>query len=527
MKSQADTWRVAQKVRGVRRVTPGSEKRLGLYLIMSQKPPPDRKIATISPHTRPHSEMSWRDIPEVPRAEEIMKEACILPKKSGLNAVYPAKSAYLRAQYDLLRFEGVEPLRRAVQEYKSAPEMAENTEASIYTDVFVRGVNIIRLGVMVRVTFSAVRARRLINWPASQRVVPGTIVALSPASDRFRAQCIVAVVTGRYDELAGSSSAPPPLDLEFSDPGITAGLMEPDQEYVMIEARSNYFEAVRHVLESLKQSAEDDSPFDKYFVGQLNTDGMPSSFSPSSTTLDISALHDGLQRPQLIHIPIQGDELAIVQGPPGTGKTHTSMAALKVLLSTQRSNVPIIVTAQKNDTVDELLFRCQQLGVAFVRLGGQAKDEVIASRTLFNLRTRSRCKTWSNSALEKRLISLRSQARLLLQRCFPPAHQQLIMPEHFREVGLISAEQHASVMKGWDGDPKSIAREGSRHPLGSWIASGSGINDKGSACNKKEQLSGKPIPIARWNSIKDSSGVVVVVSDKLAQELLAHMVDCA
>ncbi|KAL2875130.1 hypothetical protein SGCOL_009702 [Colletotrichum sp. CLE4] len=245
---------------------------------MSQKPPPDRKIATISPHTRPHSEMSWRDIPEVPRAEEIMKEACILPKKSGLNAVYPAKSAYLRAQYDLLRFEGVEPLRRAVQEYKSAPEMAENTEASIYTDVskscqnyimkvdlnrkykkvFVRGVNIIRLGVMVRVTFSAVRARRLINWPASQRVVPGTIVALSPASDRFRAQCIVAVVTGRYDELAGSSSAPPPLDLEFSDPGITAGLMEPDQEYVMIEARSNYFEAVRHVLESLKQSAEDE-----------------------------------------------------------------------------------------------------------------------------------------------------------------------------------------------------------------------------------------------------------------------------
>ncbi|KAK1655789.1 P-loop containing nucleoside triphosphate hydrolase protein [Colletotrichum phormii] len=543
----------------------------GLYLIMSQKPPPDRKIATSSPHARPHSEISWRDTPELPRAEEIMKEACILPKKNGLNAVYPTKSAYLRAQYDLLRFEGVEPLRRAVQEYKSAPEMAESTETSIYTDVFVRGVNIIRLGVMVRVTLSAVRARQLINWPASQRVVPGTIVALSPASDRFRTQCIVAVVTGRYDELAGSSSAPPPLDLEFSDPGITAGFMEPDQEYVMVEARSNYFEAVRHVLEGLKQTAEDDSPFDKYFVGQLNIVGMPNSFSPSSTTLDISALHDGLQRPQPIHIPVQGDipihiqqktrldqsqlqalqrmttkELAIVQGPPGTGKTHTSMAALKVLLSTQRSNVPIIVTAQKNDTVDELLVRCHQLGVAFVRLGGQAKDEVVASRTLFNLRMRSRGKTWSKSALEKRLVSLRSQARLLLQRCFPPAHQQLILPEHFREVGLISAEQHVSVMKCWDGDLKSIAGEGSRHPLGPWLsdrllskmphrsvhvpisdgvddeeaASGSGVSDKGSACNKKEQLSGKPIPIARWNSIKDSSGVAV--SDKLAQELLAH-----
>ncbi|KAJ0318805.1 hypothetical protein COL5a_010530 [Colletotrichum fioriniae] len=514
--------------------------------------------------------MSWRDTPELPRAKEIMKESCTLPKNYGLNAVYPTKSAYLRAQYDLLRFEGTEPLRRAVQEYKSAPEMTESTETCIYTDVFVRGVNIIRLGVMVRITFSAVRARQLINWPASQRVVPGTIVALSPASDHFGTQCIVAVVTGRYDEFAGNSTAPPPLDLEFTDPSITAGFMEPDQEYVMVEARSNYFEAVRHVLEGLKQTAEDDSPFDKYFIGQLNTVGMPSSLPPSSTTLDISALHDGLQRPVPIHIPIQGDipnhiqsktrldqsqlqalqrmitkELAIVQGPPGTGKTHTSMAALKVLLSTQRPNVPIIVTAQKNDTVDELLVRCHQLGVDFVRLGGQAKDQVIVSRTLFNLRMRSRGKAWSKSALEKRLVSLRSQAKLLLQRCFPPAHQHLILPEHFHEVGLISAEQHASVVKCWDGDVRSIAGEEFQHPLRSWLgdqllakiphrsvhvplsdgidddeaASGPGISEKGSADNKKEQLSGKPIFVARRNSIKCSKGVAL--NHKLAQELLA------
>ncbi|KAK1726143.1 P-loop containing nucleoside triphosphate hydrolase protein [Colletotrichum acutatum] len=534
------------------------------------KHPPDRETTAISPQTHPHAGMSWRDTPELPRAEEIIKESCTLPKNNGLNAVYPTKIAYLRAQYDLLRFEGSEPLRRAVQEYKSAPEMAESTETCIYTDVFVCGINNIRLGVMVRVTFSAVRARQLINWPASQRVVPGTIVALSPASDHFRTQCIVAVVTGRYDELAGNSTAPPPLDLEFSDPSITAGFMELDQEYVMVEARSNYFEAVRHVLEGLKQTAEDDSPFDKYFVGQLNTVDMPSSLPPSSTTLDISALHDGLQHPVPITIPKQGDipnhiqsktrldqsqlqalqrmitkELAIVQGPPGTGKTHTSMAALKVLLSTQRINVPIIVTAQKNDTVDELLARCHQLGVDFVRLGGQAKDEVVASRTLFNLRMRSRDKTWSKSALEKRLVSLRSQVKLPLQRCFPPVHQQLILPEHFREVGLISAEQHASVTKGWDGVVGSIAGEGPQHPLGSWLgnqllakiphrsihvplgdgvdddeaSSVPGVSEKGSANKKKEQLSGKPIFIARWNSIKYSRGVAL--SHKLAQELLA------
>ncbi|OHE93393.1 helicase required for RNAi-mediated heterochromatin assembly 1 [Colletotrichum orchidophilum] len=540
---------------------------------MFQKQLPDCKTATMLPHSRMHAEMSWCDTPELPRAEEIMKECGTFPKKNGLNIVYPTKGAYLQAQYDLLRFEGVEPLRRAVQEYKSTPEMADSTETCIYTDgipkVFIGGVNIIRLGVMIRVTFSAVRARQLINWPASQRLVPGTIVALSPASDNFRTECIVAVVTGRYDELIGNSMAPPPLDLEFPDPRITASVMEPDQEYVMVEARSNYFEAVRHVLEGLKKTAEDDSPFDKYFIGQLNTVGIPTSFPPSFDSLDISALHDDLQHPRPIHIPIQGDipshiqsktrldqsqllalqrmiarELAIVQGPPGTGKTHTSMAALKVLLSTQRSNAPIIVTAQKNDTVDELLTRCHKLGVDFVRLGGQAKDEAITSRTLFNLRMRSRSKTWCKSGLEKSLVSLRSQAKLLLQRCYPSVHQLLILPDHFREVGLISAEQYASVMKCWNGDVKSIAGDASRHPLGPWLGdqllaqvphrsvhvplnghaddeatSAPGLSEKVSTYNKKEQLTGKPILISRWRNIKISK--VAAVSETPVQELLA------
>ncbi|GJC83033.1 hypothetical protein ColLi_05871 [Colletotrichum liriopes] len=117
--------------------------------------------------------------------------------------------------------------------------MAESTDTCIYTDsdkqvltlelqVFVRGVNIICLGVMVRVTFSAMRARYLINCPASQRLVPGTTVALSPALDNFQTRCVVAVMAGRYDELINSPMTPPPLDLEIPDAKINAGLMEPD-----------------------------------------------------------------------------------------------------------------------------------------------------------------------------------------------------------------------------------------------------------------------------------------------------------
>ncbi|KAI8298512.1 Helicase required for RNAi-mediated heterochromatin assembly 1 [Colletotrichum sp. SAR11_59] len=284
--------------------------------------------------------------------------------------------------------------------------MAESTETCIYTQVFVRGANIIRLGVMVRVTFSAVRTRQLVNWSASERLVPGTVVALSPVPDNFEKRCIVAVVTGRYDEAIDSPETPPPLDLEIRDPEVSASIMEPDQEYVMIEARSNYFEAVRYVMEGLKQAAREESPFDKYLTKGSKPVARPACLSRDRSLLDISSLYHGVDANiERLHIPTQGDipehienktgldgsqlmalqsmitkELSIIQGPPGTGKTHTYMAALKVLLSTQPVNVPIIITAQKNDTVNELLSRCHKQGVNFIRLGGQAKDDAVFQR---------------------------------------------------------------------------------------------------------------------------------------------------
>ncbi|KAF9872164.1 dead box helicase [Colletotrichum karsti] len=513
----------------------------------------DRASTILRSHIYSEAGVGWRSTSEIPLAEEVTREVGILPKPNNLNAAYPSKDAYLEVQYSILRHEGVEPLRKAVQEYRSAPEMTESTETCVYTEVFVRGANIIRLGVMVRVTFSAIRTRQLVNWPASQRLVPGTVVALSPISDNFKTQCIVAVVTGRYDEAIDSPVTPPPLDLEIHDPQATANTMEPDQEFVMIEARSNYFEAVRHVMEGLKQAAKSESPFDKYLFKGANSVDRPLFLPKSTSSLDVSALCESTRsRAAPLRIPTLGDvpdyaqkkagldgsqmlalqrmvtkELAIVQGPPGTGKTHTSMAALSVLLIMQPANIPIIITAQKNDTVDELLIRCHKLGVSFVRLGGQAKDATVSQRTLFNLRTQSRGR-WRRDHFQKRLDSLKSQAKLLLQRCFPPFLQQLILPEHLHEIGLITGQQHASIMDGWSGSVDHIAGEVSKHPFGPWlgdqvlsaephrsihvplkneVGSEGGCNseDGGSSFSvnaKKEQLSGKPILISRWNGMK-------------------------
>ena len=80
-------------------------------------------------------------------------------------------------------------------------------------------------------------------------------------------------------------------------------------------------------------------------------------------------------------------ELSIIQGPPGTGKTFTSVEALKVILANQGSgNSPVIVAAQTNHALDQLLTLCLDAGARIARVGGRTESERIEEHTMFNLR---------------------------------------------------------------------------------------------------------------------------------------------
>jgi helicase required for RNAi-mediated heterochromatin assembly 1 len=77
-------------------------------------------------------------------------------------------------------------------------------------------------------------------------------------------------------------------------------------------------------------------------------------------------------------------KLAIVQGPPGTGKTFVSVAALKVLLANKLGNdPPIIVAAQTNHALDQLLTHVSRFENNFIRLGGRSSDPEIKKHTLY------------------------------------------------------------------------------------------------------------------------------------------------
>lgn len=81
--------------------------------------------------------------------------------------------------------------------------------------------------------------------------------------------------------------------------------------------------------------------------------------------------------------------VSIIQGPPGTGKTFVSICALKVMLDNwQSGDPPIIVAAQTNHALDQLLLLLSTQDPKFLRLGGRTdKDnDLVKSRTLFEVR---------------------------------------------------------------------------------------------------------------------------------------------
>lgn len=102
--------------------------------------------------------------------------------------------------------------------------------------------------------FSTARAGKKIIWEQSKRLIAGTLIALSPIEDKFRQDCRIAVVAAR--PLAGVQANPPEVDIFFAIPEELE--IDPLQEWLMVEARSGYFEAYRHTLIGLQRMAREE-----------------------------------------------------------------------------------------------------------------------------------------------------------------------------------------------------------------------------------------------------------------------------
>ncbi|KAI2615306.1 P-loop containing nucleoside triphosphate hydrolase protein [Hypoxylon sp. NC1633] len=437
----------------------------------------------------------WRSYPELPTSQDLNPDWNDPQQLAEINCLLPntwrepwkSKSRYLETHYRLQREEAITMLRYSIRKFKQNPAMLDDEETCVYTKVFVKGYFMTRLGPMCQVQFSTERSGKKIRWTQTRRLTVGTLVALSTASDRFKTICMPAIISDHRIR-DGLDRNPPTIHFQWANPD--DAIMDPSEELVMIETRLGYFEAVRHTMVGLQHVAGTDSPLDKYLV-QADKSDLPARYIEQNPQMDIRSLvhhvpdsgsmttsekhakmaevseplrdylvldgldgelsrYTNLDNSQLSAVHrILTKELAIVQGPPGTGKTFTSVQALQILLESQEkgSNV-IIVAAQTNHAVDQILMQLINAGFEVARLGGRTQNEVIKRHSMYNIRRRRSMplsthradrdfKTF-DSARRKNIVKLEE----VIEDVFP---NELVDLKILHSVGIITKSQLESI----------------------------------------------------------------------------------
>src|SRR5437667_8187467 len=143
--------------------------------------------------------------------------------------------------------------------------------------------------------------------------------------------------------------------------------------------------------------------------------------------------------------------LAIIQGPPGTGKTYISKLALQVLVENKKEgDPPIIVAAQTNHALDQLLGHVSKFDPEYIRLGGQSNKPEIKKRALYEVRQRERLPMPQGGLLGK-AIKQKDNLAHQMRETLLPLHKNTGGPfpaSVLHELGVLSRDQADSLKAG-------------------------------------------------------------------------------
>ncbi|ETN40525.1 uncharacterized protein HMPREF1541_04802 [Cyphellophora europaea CBS 101466] len=416
-------------------------------------------------------EGDWLKLPEVPTNEEVAllpeEEVELAPNK--IRGKWKSVDRYLKAHFELLREDAMSPLRDAVDQIRKNPDMMDDHTMSIYEKVHIVGFTFSHAGIAARIQFSTYRAQRRILWQGSKRLVSGGLVALTPRDDKFATKCTVAVVAAR--PLEGLQQNPPEIDLFFIRPEDIE--IDPQQEWIMIEAKTGYYEAYRHTLRALQKMSKETFPLSQH-ICSMSTDIQPPAYVTENPVMDLSAAagteaeegyaevdvltdwpgpeKSGLDETQWEALnQILTKSLAVIQGPPGTGKTYVSTVALEILNKyVKGSDSPIIIAAQTNHALDQLLEHVSKFEPNFIRLGGRSTSIEVKKRALWQIRKNERINLIPGSLLGKASSSYRTQSAEL-RKILEPMHQDPGKPhsvEVFLHHEVLSKQQGESLEAG-------------------------------------------------------------------------------
>ncbi|KIW76317.1 hypothetical protein Z517_11063 [Fonsecaea pedrosoi CBS 271.37] len=420
---------------------------------------------------------AWLSQDEVPTKQELaVGEATLLANK--IEGPYKSKDRYLKTHHALLREDSVGCLRDAIQEFIRDPTTSDTMKFSVYDQVHIVGFTFARRGVAARIKFTTRRAGRRIKWANSKRLVSGSIVALLPAKTKTidLNDMVVAVIAAR--PLAGLLSEPPEIDIYFARPEEIQ--LDPQKEWLMIEAKQGYFEAYRHTLKALQKLSSETFPMSDH-ICHLSPSTQPPAYIHENPILDLSVVAGPAQKQEYSKVDVTKDwpptpadslddtqwealkeiltkRLAIIQGPPGTGKTYVSRKALEILHANRKtaSDPPIVIAAQTNHALDQLLQHISVFEPNYVRLGGRSTNPEVQKRALFALQKAERLRPVPGGSLGKASSLLNKQINSMTQILEPFAMSgpdpwstdQVSGPQVLEKLGAISAQQARSLEDG-------------------------------------------------------------------------------
>jgi helicase required for RNAi-mediated heterochromatin assembly 1 len=148
-------------------------------------------------------------------------------------------------------------------------------------------------------------------------------------------------------------------------------------------------------------------------------------------------------------------QVSIVQGPPGTGKTFTSVAALRVLIENlEKDAPPIIIAAQTNHALDQLLNHILHFEPNILRLGGRSDKEntEILQRTLYMLRSTTTGVPNGARGMKTAIVALEHKQKEIQDTVQPLVSCWGILSDDILfQAGIITEEQKDSLYDdvGW------------------------------------------------------------------------------
>ncbi|KAG0030936.1 NFX1-type zinc finger-containing protein 1 [Podila clonocystis] len=341
-----------------------------------------------------------------PTEADINSDSYPDPPEHITHKPYDSTEQYLETQFRLLRADCTLPVRGAVRAYRDG--VVEDNEMTMYTNVRPVALLFASVGMIHRMSFR-VDGRR-VNWKQSKRLIPGTIVCLS--TNDFETYRFATVVERDTEFL----QTPRNLRIGIKFMELDSNMdFDSDICYTMIESVQGYFEAYQHVLRCIQNINPETLPFQPQLVGLDPMLERPfynkHADNLTDDTFVAKALSDFVQvlkevghkdkgkptraRDDSAH-PIVLEamnrlltkELAVVQGPPGTGKTFLGLLTTRILLQQLQaaSTGPIIVICQTNHALDQFLENAMKFEDQVIRIGSRSKNEVVMSRTLYNIR---------------------------------------------------------------------------------------------------------------------------------------------